>query len=136
MDTILCFGELHMSITNLYKITVAKVIDGDTLDLTLDLGFSTIVEKRIKLHDLDAPEVFGVYASLEGQEAKRFVQDWIIAREDIGELVYQPIEWDTPDEGSIYFVGKGLDEYECLNEELLEKGYAIKESEEDSETSL
>ena len=39
-----------------YKAKVIKVVDGDTLDAMIDLGFDTWVKKRIRLADIDAYE--------------------------------------------------------------------------------
>lgn len=40
-----------------YKITkVIKVVDGDTIDVLIDLGFDTHVKKRIRLNGINAPE--------------------------------------------------------------------------------
>jgi micrococcal nuclease len=36
---------------------LAKVVDGDTLDLDLDLGFSLVLRQRVRLYGLDAPEI-------------------------------------------------------------------------------
>jgi micrococcal nuclease len=36
---------------------VAKVVDGDTVDLDLDLGFSITLRQRVRLYGIDAPEV-------------------------------------------------------------------------------
>ena len=41
-------------IYNVEKIT--KVVDGDTVDAMIDLGFHTYVHKRIRLYGLNAPE--------------------------------------------------------------------------------
>ena len=35
---------------------VVKVVDGDTLDVTLDLGFSLTTKQRIRLNGIDTPE--------------------------------------------------------------------------------
>lgn len=32
------------------------MIDGDTIDANIDLGFDTVLSKRIRLHGIDAPE--------------------------------------------------------------------------------
>ncbi|MFM7511830.1 MAG: hypothetical protein ACKO3F_00420, partial [Cyanobium sp.] len=41
-----------------YRIkALLALIDGDTLDLDLDLGFSLVLRQRVRLHGLDAPEV-------------------------------------------------------------------------------
>tara|TARA_R100000781_G_scaffold40889_3_gene28231 strand:+ start:2106 stop:2528 length:423 start_codon:yes stop_codon:yes gene_type:complete len=40
-----------------YKCTVTKVIDGDTIDVDIQLGFNVILYKqRIRLHGIDTPE--------------------------------------------------------------------------------
>jgi micrococcal nuclease len=39
-----------------YYITVLRVIDGDTIDAMVDLGFDTWVKKRIRFMGIDAPE--------------------------------------------------------------------------------
>lgn len=36
---------------------VIRVIDADTLDLMLDLGFNIFVEKRVRLSGIDSPEI-------------------------------------------------------------------------------
>lgn len=40
-----------------YAATIERVLDGDTLDLLIDLGFSTFVRARVRLEGLDAPEI-------------------------------------------------------------------------------
>jgi len=42
-----------------YRAKLKKVVDGDTLDFELDLGFHTTVSIRTRLLDVDAPEVRG-----------------------------------------------------------------------------
>src|SRR5210317_2151895 len=39
-----------------YKATVTKVVDGDTIDVLIDLGFNVIMKERIRLLGIDAPE--------------------------------------------------------------------------------
>lgn len=40
-----------------YKIhKLLKVVDGDTIDVVIDLGFDIHVTKRIRLYGIDAPE--------------------------------------------------------------------------------
>jgi len=39
-----------------YNAIVLKVVDGDTIDAMIDLGFSVWVKKRIRLYGIDAPE--------------------------------------------------------------------------------
>ena len=39
-----------------YKAIIRRVVDGDTVDVTLDLGFNILYNSRIRLHGIDAPE--------------------------------------------------------------------------------
>ena len=59
-----------------YKCNVVNVVDGDTLDLEVDLGFNITNKIRVRLVDVDTPEVRG--------EDKKFgllvthkVREWI-----------------------------------------------------------
>ena len=40
----------------IYKIKVTRVIDGDTIDADIDLGFDVTLSKRIRLHGINTPE--------------------------------------------------------------------------------
>jgi micrococcal nuclease len=40
----------------IYSAVVTRVVDGDTLDLTLDLGFSIFHHARVRLAGIDTPE--------------------------------------------------------------------------------
>ena len=39
-----------------YKAKLERVVDGDTLDASIDLGFDVIVRKRIRLAGINTPE--------------------------------------------------------------------------------
>mgnify|MGYP003678615399 FL=1 len=39
-----------------YKISVLKVVDGDTIDAEIDLGFDIKVKKRVRFLGINAPE--------------------------------------------------------------------------------
>ena len=39
-----------------YNATVTKVVDGDTIDAMVDLGFGTWKKVRIRMHGINAPE--------------------------------------------------------------------------------
>lgn len=40
-----------------YNATVVRVIDGDTIDLDVDLGFNIYHKHRFRLHGIDTPEI-------------------------------------------------------------------------------
>jgi len=39
-----------------YNCTVERVVDGDTIDVTLDLGFDILYKSRVRLYGIDTPE--------------------------------------------------------------------------------
>jgi len=40
-----------------YNVKISKVVDGDTVDVDIDLGFSTVLKKqRVRLMGIDTPE--------------------------------------------------------------------------------
>jgi len=40
-----------------FHVTITKVVDGDTVDVDIDLGFSTVLKKqRVRLMGIDTPE--------------------------------------------------------------------------------
>ena len=45
-----------MNPSYLYAGTVTKVVDGDTIDVSVDLGFSVFTNTRFRLFGIDTPE--------------------------------------------------------------------------------
>ena len=66
-----------------YPATVLRVIDGDTLDARVDLGFATTLDERFRLADINAPEIFGVPAGSPERErglaARAFLEERLAA---------------------------------------------------------
>lgn len=54
-----------------YKCTVIRVIDGDTVDCSVDLGFEVSVKQRFRLMGINAPET----KTPEGKKAKARLQE-------------------------------------------------------------
>jgi len=79
-----------------YYAKVLKVVDGDTLDLRVDLGFTASVDIRVRLHGINTPEIHGVkQESLEyaaGLAAESFVIDWLVeAAKGLGTVLDAPV---------------------------------------------
>ncbi|MFH1640968.1 MAG: DUF1016 N-terminal domain-containing protein, partial [Candidatus Omnitrophota bacterium] len=53
-----------------YKALVERVVDGDTLWLNIDVGFSCWSRQKVRLRGIDCPEI----DTKKGQEAKEFVE--------------------------------------------------------------
>ena len=39
-----------------YKATVVKIVDGDTIDVDIDLGFYMVTRQRLRINRIDTPE--------------------------------------------------------------------------------
>ena len=68
-----------------YLATVERVIDGDTLDVVMHLGFKITTHQRLRLADVDTPETWRPKTLMErvhGEEAKDYVKN-LIEGEDV-----------------------------------------------------
>ena len=43
-----------------YRAELDRVVDGDTFDVLIDLGFYIRIKERIRLEEVDTPEIYGV----------------------------------------------------------------------------
>jgi endonuclease YncB( thermonuclease family) len=62
-----------------YGCTVTRVVDGDTIDVVLDLGFSILHKCRVRLYGIDTPEsrTRNKDEKIRGKLASKFLQDAI-----------------------------------------------------------
>ena len=62
-----------------YKIKVTRVVDGDTVDAQVDLGFNTFITERIRLWGIDTPEsrTRNKKEKALGLKAKKFLQELV-----------------------------------------------------------
>lgn len=68
-----------------YRCELDRVVDGDTVDVVIDLGFSLKFKQRIRLIGVDTPEMRSS-DPVERQAAKaatKFVEEWFAARDDL-----------------------------------------------------
>lgn len=67
-------------ITYTYNALITNVVDGDTIDATLDLGFNVNVNMRFRLNGIDTPELHSKDIKLreKAQAAKKFLVDQIL----------------------------------------------------------
>lgn len=70
-----------------YKAELDRVVDGDTYDLTVDLGFGTYKSIRVRARGIDTAEIYGVEKESDeyqlGMEQTRFVEDWFADADEI-----------------------------------------------------
>tara|TARA_B100001094_G_scaffold30626_1_gene25448 strand:+ start:368 stop:784 length:417 start_codon:yes stop_codon:yes gene_type:complete len=65
-----------------YDVKIVKVIDGDTVDVDIDLGFGVWIHKeRVRLHGIDTPEsrTSDATEKVFGLKAKAFLEKWVTA---------------------------------------------------------
>ena len=62
-----------------YGCQVTRVVDGDTIDVDLDLGFDIIYKCRVRLYGIDTPEsrTRNKDEKVRGKLAAKFLQDAI-----------------------------------------------------------
>ena len=105
-----------------YEIKVQKVIDGDTIDVLFDVGFSMFREERVRLAGIDTPETAtkDKREKAFGTEAKVFVGEWLRGKKNLRAKT-------TKDDKSGRILAHIYDEEgKCLNEEMVARGYAWK----------
>jgi micrococcal nuclease len=105
-----------------YKIKkINRIIDGDTVDLDIDLGFSVIISQTVRLKDIDAPETRTV--NLDEKKLGVQSRDWLeqeLSRE--GEWIIETTKEDKYGRilGTLYLVGDPV----TLNEKMINEGVA------------
>ena len=61
-----------------YRAKLDRVVDGDTMDVVIDLGFYVVLRERVRLAGIDTPEIYRVKKDSEeykrGMEAKEYVE--------------------------------------------------------------
>ena len=63
-----------------YRAICVKVVDGDTVDTMIDLGFETWVKRRVRLYGIDAPKsrTRDLEEKKKGLEAKSRLQELLL----------------------------------------------------------
>jgi micrococcal nuclease len=56
-----------------YYGTIVHIVDGDTVDVVLDLGFDVTIEQRVRLLGVNCAERF----TEDGRLATSFVENWV-----------------------------------------------------------
>ena len=105
-----------------YKIKkINRVIDGDTIDVDIDLGFSTTITQRVRLQGIDAAETRT--KDLVEKEKGLAAKEWLekeLSRE--GEWIIETTKEDKYGRilGTLYLVGDPV----TVNERMLNEGIA------------
>ena len=105
-----------------YKVKkINRVIDGDTVDLDIDLGFWITVSHRVRLKDINAAETRTL--NLEEKTKGLVAKEWLkkeLSRE--GEWIIETFKEDKYGRilGVLYLVGDPV----TVNERMLNEGIA------------
>jgi micrococcal nuclease len=105
-----------------YKIkTIKKIVDGDTIDVDIDLGFGITISHRVRLKGIDAAETktLDLKEKTKGLAAKEWLKKEL-SRE--GEWIIETTKEDKYGRilGTLYLVGDPV----TVNEKMLNEGIA------------
>jgi micrococcal nuclease len=101
---------------------INKVVDGDTVDVDIDLGFDISYTQRVRLAGIDTPEsrTTDLAEKKLGLEVKEFLKHKLEGKTDI------VIKTEKPDSSEKYgrILGTLVVDGVSLNQEMVDKGYA------------
>lgn len=106
-----------------YKIKkINRVVDGDTIDAVIDLGFGITISHRIRLKDINAAETRTT--DLKEKEKGLASKEWLkkeLSRE--GEWIIETYKEDKYGRylGTLYCIGDSV----TVNERMLNEGIAV-----------
>ena len=62
-----------------YKCDVKRIVDGDTVDVIIDLGFSIFYSTRVRLYGIDTPEsrTRNKDEKVRGLLSKDYLKEWL-----------------------------------------------------------
>ena len=106
-----------------YKCKMVKVVDGDTIDVDIDLGFGVWMRnQRIRMHGIDTPE--SRTRDLEEKKYGLAAKDFLIKWTNAGGLT---LKTHKDDRGKF---GRILGEIWCfdtnVNENMIEEHHAVR----------
>jgi micrococcal nuclease len=108
-----------------YSATILKVVDGDTVDVSVDLGFGVSVIMRLRLSEINTEELHDkdMQKRAMAVAAKDRVQALIIEK---GDKVKMNTFKDKKEKYGRYLAKITLSDGSCLNEILIKEGLAKK----------
>lgn len=109
-----------------YKAKIERVVDGDTIDVVIDLGFKITTNQRIRFAGVNTPETLNVKKDSEeyakGMKAKRFAEQRLRANNN--EIMIETDKYTGKYGryiGTIFLADNSV----SPNDELVEKGLAL-----------
>ena len=109
-----------------YHATVDRVVDGDTMDLIIDLGFKITTNQRIRLRGINTPETYNVKKDSEEYKKGMVAKEYVLKRMDENQnQVIIETEKDVGKYGRYIGIIRMEDSDQSLNDELVSKGLAV-----------
>lgn len=113
----------------IFEGLVDRVVDGDTYDIILDLGFYISHMIRVRLKGVDTPEVYGKNASEEGRIASEYVKNLIENKRVVVQTYKNAPSSFNRWEADVYFnllLEDGSTSQVSLADHLVDKGHAVR----------
>ncbi len=107
-----------------YRALVTEAYDGDTITVNIDLGLKThIVDEKIRLHRIDAPEVRGA-SRPAGLAARDFLRSIILNKQIVIETIKDRKGKYGRYLGEIWLPNEN-DEFQNINDLMVTEGHAV-----------
>ena len=107
-----------------YKVKITRVVDGDTVDAEVDLGFDTFIKDRIRLMGLDTPEsrTRNKKEKALGLAAKAYLKE--LLKENKGDIILRTSKEGNGKFGRILGTLLIYDGKTSVNQMLIDEGHA------------
>jgi micrococcal nuclease len=107
-----------------YVKSVEKIVDGDTIDVIIDLGFDVLFASRVRLAGIDTPEsrTTDKMEKTLGLEAKEYLKHFF---KDAKSVIIKTEKMDSSEKygrilGWVYVNGDSI----SINDHMIKDGYA------------
>lgn len=106
-----------------YNAEVKKIVDGDTFDIVIDLGFDTFRKGRVRLYGVNTPEsrTKNIEEKKMGLAAKEFTDQWIT---ESGHKIKVETILDKNEKYGRILAKVWNSQGKCLNEDIVASGLA------------
>ena len=107
-----------------YVRKVENVVDGDTIDVLIDLGFDILFQSRVRLAGIDTPEsrTSDKAEKVLGLESKEYLKKYL---KDAKSVIIKTEKMDSSEKyGRILGWVYVNDDTESLNDKMINDGYA------------
>lgn len=105
-----------------YKAKIIKVVDGDTFDAEIDLGFNFKAKVRFRMYGLNAPETYGIPKDSEQYKEGLKTKEWLLARLLNKEVILHTFKDKTEKYGR-YLASVRIENID-IGEQMIQEGLA------------